>query len=284
VVDYGVKDVISLDDWDKLGPQEAVDTYGIHETIGPPESGHVGGGTFRFQGNGHHVCVYTDMELVFWGQSISPSEGVVNYEYSDNYDDDGDVDLFSGISAFYTGSPGVEMGDFNGVYTDSQGQQTTIAYNECLQASAKSGFFDSHAGRATPEYCTIDTDQREGVEFTVAMQTFAVPLDDGKLDFVATVVDLGPTTDPNNPPSCNDLALDECTYLGEKFQADESDEDYAITDIGLEDAYCATPDTTAKATAAERYPLAAYCCAHDRDYPDLCGEPPDSAFCAQFEK
>jgi hypothetical protein len=27
-----------------------------------------------------------------------------------------------------------------------------------------------------------------------------------------------------------------------------------------------------------------YCCEHEADYPELCGEPPDSAFCAQFEK
>jgi hypothetical protein len=278
VVDYGVLDVISAEDWQKLGPQAAIDEYGLHETIGPPEPIHRGGGTFRFQGNGNHVCVLTDMELVFWGQSISPIQPTVNYQYSDNYNDDGDIDLFVGISAFYNGSPGVEMGDFNGVYTDSQGQKTTIAYNECKQEGAKTDFVDSHAGRATPEYCTLDTDQREGVEFTAAMQTFAVPLDDGKMDFVAAVVDLGPTTDPDNPPGCGDLVqgdIDECTYLGEKFQGDdEADEDYAITVVGLENAFCLDPQTEA---------LARYCCEYDDDYPDLCGEPPDSSFCLQYE-
>jgi hypothetical protein len=266
VVDYGVLEVISEDDWNTLGPQEAIDTFGIHETIGAAESTEVGGGTFRFLGTGDDVCVLTDMELVFWGQSISPIQPVVNYQYSDNYNEDGDIDLFAGISAFYTGSPGVEMGDFYGVYTDSQGQQTTIAYNECLQVGAKTGFVESHAGRGTPEYCTLHTAQREKVEFTVAMHTFAVPLDDGKMDFVAAVVGT----------SCNSLGIDECTYLGERFRGDdESEEDYAITVVGLENAWCLDP--------ADR-PLAQYCCEYDDDYPDLCGEPPDSNFCAQFEK
>jgi hypothetical protein len=268
VADYGVLDVIPEDEFNKLGPHEAIDTYGIHETVGPATTGHIAGSTFRFVAppDGGDVCVFTDPELVFWGQSISPIQPTVSFQYSDNYNDDGDIDLFAGISAFYTGSPGVEMGDFYGVYTDSQGQQTTIAYNECLQNGAKSGFVESHSGRGTPEFCTLDMDQREGVEFTVAMQTFAVPLDDGKLDFVAAVVGA----------SCGSLGLSgptyECEYHGEKFQRDdESDEDYAITTIGLEDAYCAqTPSQ--------------YCCAHDGDYPDLCGEPPDSAFCDQFEK
>jgi hypothetical protein len=261
VADYGVLEVIPADEWDALGPQEAIDTYGIHEVLGAPETGHFGGGTFRFLGNGDDVCVLTDMELVFWSQSISPVQPIANFQYPDNYNDDGDIDLFAGISAFYTGSPGVEMGDFYGVYTDSQGQQTTIAYNECLQNGAKAGFNESHAGRATAEFCTLDTNQREGVEFTVALQTFAVPLDDGKMDFVAAVVG----------ESCNALAIDECTYLGEKFIGDSSEEDYEVEVIGMENAWCAlTPSQ--------------YCCEWDDDYPDLCGDPPDTTFCEQFEK
>ena len=261
VVDYGMLDVIPSEEWDKLGPQVAIDTYGIHDTLGAPAPTDPGGGTFKFIATGGDVCVLTDMELVFWGQSISPIQPNANYQYSDNYNDDGDIDLFAGISAFYTGSPGVEMGDFNGVYTDSQGQQTTIEYNECKQNGAKADFVDSHAGRGTPEYCTLDTEDREGVEFTVAMLTFSVPLDDGKLDFVSAVVG----------DSCASLGISECMYLGEKFQGDESDEDYAITDVGLENAYCLGVPSQ-------------YCCAYDDDYPDLCGEPPDTAFCNQFEK
>lgn len=186
---------------------------------------------------------------------------IINYQYSDNYNDDGDIDLFAGISAFYTGSPGVEMGDFFGVYTDSQGQQTTIEYNECLQNGAKAGFNESHAGRGTPEYCTLNTGQRDGVEFTVALQTFAVPLDDGKLDFVTAVVG----------ESCGALGLTECTYLGERFVGDQSDEEYDVTVLGMENAFCETT-------------VSQYCCEHDDEYPDLCGEPPDSTFCDQFEK
>src|SRR6185295_13720515 len=69
VVDYGTLDVIPLDDWNKLGSQAAIDKYGIHETLGAPEPTKLGGGTFRFIGTGDDVCVFTDMELVFWGQS-----------------------------------------------------------------------------------------------------------------------------------------------------------------------------------------------------------------------
>ena len=274
VADFGMLDVIPLEEWSKLGPQEAIDTYGIHDTVGPATTGHVAGSTFRFIATGGDVCVFTDPELVFWGQSISPISPTVNFQYSDNYNDDGDIDLFAGLSALYTGSPGVEMGDFYGVYTDSQGQQTTIAFNECLQAGYPgSDLVESHSGRGTPEFCTLHTKGREGVEFTVAMQTFAVPLDDGKLDFVAAVVGGkcggGTVQDPG-------VGLDapsyECEYHGERFQRDdESDEDYAIAVVGLEDAYCAQNPSQ-------------YCCEHDGEYPDLCGEPPDSAFCDQFKK
>jgi len=96
VADYGMLDVIPADEWNKLGPQEAIDTYGYHGTIGAPESGHFGGGTFRFTGTGDDVCVLTDMELVFWGQSISPIQPVANYQYSDNYNDDGDIGFQAG--------------------------------------------------------------------------------------------------------------------------------------------------------------------------------------------
>src|SRR5215203_1219837 len=74
VADYGVLDVIPKDVWDKLGPQEAIDTYGIHDKIGPAETGHLGGSTYRFIAppDGGDVCILTDPELVFWSQSISP--------------------------------------------------------------------------------------------------------------------------------------------------------------------------------------------------------------------
>ena len=50
------------------------------------------------------------------------------------------------------------------------------------------GVDGAHAGRAKPEFCTIDTDQQEGVEFTVVMETWAVPLDDGVLSFGVAVM------------------------------------------------------------------------------------------------
>ena len=200
-----------------------------------------GGATFTFMGTGDDVCVILDPETVFWNQSIAPASRVDQYAYPDYFDDDGDLDLFGGMSSYYTGSPGVEIGDFRGFYTDSKGELVEIQYGECNQ-TGYGGVDGAHAGRAKPEFCTIDTDQQEGVEFTVVMETWAVPLDDGVLSFGVAVMN----------ERCPRVDTSECFIRTESLDA--NGEPKACTDK-LEYAQCDGK-------------LASFCCAN----PEMCGD------------
>lgn len=200
-----------------------------------------GGATFTFMGTGDDVCVILDPETVFWNQSIAPASRVDQYAYPDYFDDDGDLDLFGGMSSYYTGSPGVEIGDFRGFYTDSKGELIEIQYGECNQ-TGYGGVDGAHAGRAKPEFCTIDTDQQEGVEFTVVMETWAVPLDDGVLSFGVAVMN----------ERCPRVDTSECFIRTESLDA--NGEPKACTDK-LEYAQCDGK-------------LASFCCAN----PEMCGD------------
>ncbi|MDP6931294.1 MAG: hypothetical protein QGG40_00190 [Myxococcota bacterium] len=233
VIEIGHLDVISQSD---LAAGNGV----FFGDLGAAEQGREGGATFTFTGTGDYVCIMVDPETVFWNKSIG--SGGNKYKYPDNYDDDGDLDLFAGMSSYYNGSPGVELGDFEGVYTNSQGVQIEIEYGECSQVGARSQT-DAHAGRAAPEYCAIDTEEREGVEYTVVLKTFSIPLDDGVLSFAAAAVD-GP---------CNQIGITECTIFGESPIAGTE---------SLESAYC-------------NGELATYCC----ENPDMCGDNPPTDFC-----
>ena len=192
-------------------------------------------------GTGDDVCVILDPETVFWNQSIAPASRVDQYAYPDYFDDDGDLDLFGGMSSYYTGSPGVEIGDFRGFYTDSKGELVEIQYGECNQ-TGYGGVDGAHAGRAKPEFCTIDTDQQEGVEFTVVMETWAVPLDDGVLSFGVAVMN----------ERCPRVDTSECFIRTESLDA--NGEPKACTDK-LEYAQCDGK-------------LASFCCAN----PEMCGD------------
>lgn len=200
-----------------------------------------GGATFTFMGTGDDVCVVLDPETVFWNQSIAPAGRVDQYAYPDYFDDDGDLDLFGGMSSYYTGSPGVEIGDFRGFYTDSKGELIEIQYGECNQIGY-GGVDGAHAGRAKPEFCTIDTDQQEGVEFTVVMETWAVPLDDGVLSFGVAVMN----------ERCPRVDTSECFIRTESLDANGNPKE--CTDK-LEYAQCDGK-------------LASFCCAN----PEMCGD------------
>ncbi len=219
-----------------------------------PEAGVTGGATFTFEGTGSSVCVLADPEAVFWGLSIAPSGRVDRFSYPDNYNDDGDIDLFGGLSSYYTGSPGVELGDFKGFYTDSSGREIEIEYAECTQTGYL-GQDDAHAGRGTVEYCDINTDEREGVHYTIVAQTFSVPLDDGLLSFGAMVVE----------GRCSQKAIDECTVLGESLDEDVNERSCSRA---LELAHCNNLNLE-------------YCCAN----PEMCGEPDiDDDVCGDFDR
>jgi hypothetical protein len=159
-----------------------------------------GGATFTFSGTGTDVCIVSDPESVFWNHAveaptgsdenedgrIDPDELYGNFEnrYQDNLQDDGDIDVYAGLSSYYTGSPGVEIGDFKGFYTDSMGRQIEIEYGLCLRrgsSQADSSFNTAQAGRGAPEWCTFSTEEREGIDYTVVLEAFTVPMDDGAL-------------------------------------------------------------------------------------------------------
>lgn len=215
----------------------------VYADVGPPESGDEAGVTFTFVGTGNPVCVIMDPEAVYWNQAVSPNPDSVgaSHAWSDDYSDDGDLDMYAGFAANYTGTPGVEIGDFKGQYTDSLGNVTQIEYDLC-EATGYNDQSPAHAGRATYEACSIETDGREGVEYTVLLKVFSLPQDDGVLSFATTVVELSESTG-----DCSDLGVTECTLAGESPQDGFED---------LEEAYCNDE-------------LAEFCEAN----PDLCGDP-----------
>jgi hypothetical protein len=248
--------------FDELYPEDAPLPY-YYGQLGQAGTGEQGGATFTFTGTGGEVCLIVDPETVFWSRSIeAPPNTEAKFAYPDFYNDDGDLDLFSGMSSYYTGSPGLEIGDFTGFYTDSKGELVEIQYGECTQnGSSMSGITNAHSGRGTVEYCTIDTDQKEGIEYTVVLETFSVPLNDGVLSFGVTVVN----------ERCARLDTSECFIRGESL-------------CSVDDPDCKTnPDEEArsctdKVEAAQcAGVLGTFCCAN----PEMCG-PEDGetdAFC-----
>lgn len=140
----------------------------LHETgailRGPDKGkGERGGITGTFVANGGPVCVIVDPEGSFQGS---------------NHLDDGDIDLFVGRAADYTGTPGLTIGSFSGEYVDALGVSHALNQNLCVQYDYF-GLPGSHAGAAAPEFCEFNTDA--GVPYLVLGETFSVPPDDGML-------------------------------------------------------------------------------------------------------
>jgi len=211
VVDVGLIETIPAEVWQDAGFTGTEAEGVVYERLGAPENaGSYGGATVSFLGTGGRVCVVADPEAVFWNISVdADAEGGRRYQYLDNLEDDGDVDLSVGLTAYYTGSPGVEMGDFNAVYDDPAGREHTIAFNECVQVG-RFGDLSVHSGRATVEFCEIDTDQRFGIPYTIVLRTFALPHDDSILSYGVAVFE----------GSCEDLAPSECTLRDEVSRAE----------------------------------------------------------------
>jgi hypothetical protein len=219
--------------------------------LGTPGAGTRGGATFSFTGTGTDVCVFVDPESVYWPQSVSRQAPNPSFIYPDNLMDDGDLDLFAGLSSYYTGSPGIEIGDFKGYYTDSLGNQTAIEYGACFMDSYR--IDNAHSGRGTPEYCTIDTSIHQGVDYTVVLDTFATPLDDGMLSFAVFMV----------AGNCNEIGIVpdqlECTILRESLDVDGKERSCSAA---MEVARCEDQ-------------LLNFCCAN----PWMCGEDPPEGIC-----
>jgi hypothetical protein len=284
VIEIGDIQVISKDDLANMSSGnahewcEGDDTSGrrcFYGQVSQPDLGVRGGATFTFDGTGTNVCLIVDPESVFWSQSIKVQGRNENFAYPDVQMDDGDIDLFAGLSSYYTGSPGVELGNFSGFYTDSLGTQVEIEYGECTQlGSSLSGITNAHSGRATVEFCDINTAEREGVQYTVVLETFSVPLDDGGLSFGAVAVE-GRCSQINNPNGIN-----ECTIMMESLDAGSGNV-RACSDT-LEAAFCeAQLGNDPNMLPEDREVLLQnFCCAH----PDMCGHNPPEDVCVNFSR
>jgi hypothetical protein len=245
IQDLGVLQVFTTEDKNSGLPLSDPSFAGkvYYGRLGMPEDPQAtGGATFQFEGTGGSVCVVVDPEAVFWNFAVAASTSG-KYKYKDHYADDGDVDLKVGLSAYYTGSPGVEMGSFEALYTDPSGMEHSLEFDECVQSGFQ-GTTDVHAGRAAVEYCTIDTSTRAGVMYTVALETFSLPVDDYIVSFGAVVMEGG--------CGFGDDIIDECLLPNEVGWA-EPEENVSFDDSGepvvegkewfpaLEDAVCEKP-------------------------------------------
>ena len=235
ITDLGALRVIGVDEWSDpaFNPAQAVDAV-VYGQLGALENpGAIGGATFSFKGTGAPVCVVVDPESLFWATPIGPEQNGVYYQYEDNYQDDADLDLSVGLTAYYTGSPGVEIGDFIATYTDQSGLDHELEFNECVQ-SGYQGTPDVHSGRATAEDCAIDTAERSQIGYTGLIRTFALPINDSIANYAVGVFEL-----PEADSTCSDLGVTECTFRNETslgVGGDAFDE--------LEQAFCqGTPKT-----------------------------------------
>lgn len=255
VEDLGLMVPVDVDDWQNAARDATAFPDGIfYSEVGADENpGKQTGATAHFIGTGGNVCLVVDPETVFWSRSLA-STGGGRYQYDDDYTDDGDIDMDAGLTAFYTGSPGVEMGDFEATYTDESGADHQIEFNACTQ-TGYGGSADIHAGRATTESCLVSTDQEAGIEYTIALRTFSLPINDSKLGFAVGVFDVG------SARNCDDVFSkgddQECLFIdeGNGGVADGNDRH------DVEQAYC-------KGTSA----LNTYCADHLDDDNAPCNE------------
>lgn len=186
IVDLGELEVIPADVW----ADEAFDItqYATYTQLGADENpGKQGGATFEFAGTGGAVCVVMDPEAIYWNVAKGV-DATRAYKYEDNYSDDADLDMDIGLTAYYSGSPGVEIGDFNAIYSDPAGQDHTLEFNECLQPGAYQPYV--HSGRGTFESCEINTDERAGIMFTGVVKTFALPIEDSIANYAVAAFEL----------------------------------------------------------------------------------------------
>lgn len=263
IIDLGELPVIDQDTWsasdfDPTDPASGVVYAQVGADVNPAK---IGGATFTFSGTNHTVCVVMDPENIFWNVGLSGDPGT--YKYQDKYTDDGDMDLDVGLTAYYSGSPGSEIGDFNAVYSDPSGVDHTLAFNECFQAGYNG---DSvHAGRGAVESCEIDTRERAHISYTGAIKTFVLPIDDSIGNFAIGIFDVGDGKCSNLKVSGEDGAT-ECTFPNETNMG--APWDYS----DLEAAYC-------KGSAA----VNSYCKDHLGDDDPPCFEPSDAALGTQAD-
>lgn len=214
VIDLGRLEPATIESYDDI---QAAVYYG---ELAPTGTADIAGGTFTFDGTGGSVCIWVDPETVFWSQSVSASNPQARFSYPDNVNDDGDIDLYAGLSVYYNGSPGVTLGDFEVRYQDELGNPIPVQFNQCTIISDQYPAGGAHSGRATPEYCTLNNTQL-GTSYTVVLELFSAPYDDYRLGYGLLFAH----------GNCEDLRafnttnVDECMILGESIRGD-NDHDY----------------------------------------------------------
>lgn len=216
VQDLGELRVISVEEYSdpEFDPRNIPDAV-VYGGLGVTENpGQIGGATFRFAGTGDHVCVMVDPESVFWNTPLVQDSAAGGFKYEDNYTDDADFDLSVGLTAYYTGSPGVEIGDFVATYTDGAGEDHSLEFNECKQDVGYSGDLDVHAGRGTVEHCPVVTHERQNISYTGLLRTFALPIDDSIGNFAVGVFELPHDNETMRPPDCSKLKIRGAVGLG----------------------------------------------------------------------
>ncbi len=227
----------------------------LYTELGSAGPGKFGGATVTFTATGETVCIMVDPESVFWNQSVSKEGPDSRYTWPDNYRDDGDIDIDVGLTAYYTGSPGYEMGDFAAIYEDSLGNETRLEFNECYMPGYSSTT-DAHAGRASLEYCDIDTTLHPQKSYTIVLNTFSLPLDDSVLSFGVLAVE-GECRDAGTAAGLAEAGINECLIKGESREYDEDSDTWVEREDfqGLEEAFCTGN-------------MAEYCNVH----PQMCGD------------
>ena len=223
-------DVDDLDQSD-LRPEVDGDTFIGSLAASDIGSGAYSGATFTFDGIGERVCVIVDPQSV-WRDDLQLAPGddgsleeTINPYMNDFPHDDGDVDLLAGLASFYTGTPGVEVGDFFVSFPDSNGVERAIDLNLCLMQDTH-GNTGGTAGRATPEWCDFETE--EGVTYMGVLQVFSVPVNDDRLRYARQI------RSGACPPT-----VDECTLRGDY---DELEDDLPSGYANVEEQYCAGYD------------------------------------------
>jgi hypothetical protein len=210
----------------------------VYTELGSAGPGKFGGATVTFTATGETVCIMVDPESVFWNQSVSEQSPDSRFTWPDNYRDDGDIDIDVGLTAYYTGSPGYEMGDFAAIYEDSLGNETRLEFNECYMPGYGSTT-EAHAGRASLEYCDIDTALHPNKSYTIVLNTFSLPLDDSVLSFAVLAVE-GECRDAGTAAGLAEAGINECLIKGESREYDEDSETWVEREDfqELEEAFC----------------------------------------------
>jgi hypothetical protein len=218
----GIQDLGTLEPVEIETLQDIRDNV-IYGEIGATGNAQVGGATFQFDGTGGTVCVWVDPETVYWSQSVAATNPQQRWAYPDNFQDDGDIDLYAGVSAFYSGSPGVEIGNFEVRYQDALGNTIPVEFNECFIDSAELRDGGAHAGRGMAEFCDL-TSTQEGAPYTVVLENFSVPLDDNRIGYGLILIE-GSCDQVSNIIADEQLFSPECVILGESIDP-RHDHDY----------------------------------------------------------